>query len=86
MPTICSFRGIKIYINWNDHQPPHFHAVYGEDSVMVSIATAEVLHGSMPGKQLKLVQAWAVMRRDLLEDDWELAKRRKELFPIDPLQ
>ena len=29
MPTICMFRGIKIYINWREHQPPHFHAKYG---------------------------------------------------------
>ncbi|MCR4948779.1 MAG: DUF4160 domain-containing protein [Treponema sp.] len=28
MPTISMFRGIKIYINWNDHMPPHFHATY----------------------------------------------------------
>ena len=21
MPTICMFRGIKIFINWNDHMP-----------------------------------------------------------------
>ncbi len=26
MPIICTFRGIKIYINYNDHMPPHFHA------------------------------------------------------------
>ncbi len=37
MPTICMFRGIKIYINWHDHQPPHFHASYGGESVIVSI-------------------------------------------------
>ena len=30
MPTICMFRGIKIYINLRDHMPPHFHATYGE--------------------------------------------------------
>ena len=24
MPTICMFRGIKIFINWRDHMPPHF--------------------------------------------------------------
>lgn len=37
MPTICMFRGIKIYINWREHQPPHFHAKYGSDEVLVSI-------------------------------------------------
>jgi hypothetical protein len=28
MQTICMFRGIKIYINYRDHLPPHFHAEY----------------------------------------------------------
>lgn len=54
MPTICMFRGIKIYINWRDHQPPHFHASYGGDSVIVSIRDIEVLEGEMPNKQLKM--------------------------------
>ena len=26
MPRICSFYGIAIWIYWNDHHPPHFHA------------------------------------------------------------
>lgn len=41
MPTICRFRGIKISINWRDHMPPHFHASYGEDEVIVSIMDIE---------------------------------------------
>ena len=37
MPTICMFRGIKIYINWRDHLPPHFHATYaGQEVIAVS--------------------------------------------------
>jgi hypothetical protein len=30
MPRICSFYGIIIWIYYNDHNPPHFHATYGE--------------------------------------------------------
>lgn len=26
MPIIRMFRRIKIYMYWNDHMPPHFHA------------------------------------------------------------
>lgn len=43
MPTICMFRGIKVYINWRDHMPPHFHAKYGDSEVVVSINDIEVL-------------------------------------------
>ena len=52
MPTISMFRGIKVFINWRDHMPPHFHAAYGGQEVIVSIEELEVLDGSLPGKQL----------------------------------
>ena len=55
MPTISMFRGIKVYINWADHMPPHFHAKYGGDEVIVSINELEVIEGDMPNKQLKML-------------------------------
>lgn len=85
MPTICMFRGIKVYINWNDHMPPHFHAKYGGDEVLVSIRDIEVLEGSLPGKQLKMLLGWAAYRQAELIENWELAEKKQELFPIDPL-
>ena len=30
MPTISAFYGILIQMFWNDHAPPHFHALYAE--------------------------------------------------------
>ena len=43
MPTISMFRGIKITMYWADHMPPHFHAFYGGNEVLVSIEELEVL-------------------------------------------
>ena len=86
MPTICMFRGIKIYINWRDHQPPHFHASYGGDSVIVSIRDIEVLEGDMPNKQLKMLLGWEALHQDELLENWALAEKNQELFPIDPLR
>lgn len=86
MPTISMFRGIKIFINWRDHQPPHFHAAYGGDEVIVSIRDIEVLEGSMPNKQLKMVLGWAAFHQDELMENWELAERKQELFAIEPLK
>ena len=86
MPTICMFRGIKIYMNWRDHMPPHFHAVYGGEEVVVSIHDIEVLDGSLPGKQLKMLLGWAALHQDELEENWLLAMRQQDLFPIAPLQ
>ena len=86
MPTICMFRGLKIYINWRDHQPPHFHATYGGQEVLVSIRDLEVLEGSIPSKQLKMLLGWAALRQDELLENWELAERKQELFNIEPLK
>ena len=86
MPTISMFRGIKITMYWADHMPPHFHATYGGEEVIVSIKDLEVLEGTLPSKQLKMLLGWAAIRQDQLLDNWELATRRQELFAIEPLR
>lgn len=86
MPTISMFRGIKIYINWNDHMPPNFHASYAGQDVLVSIDELEVLEGEMPSKQLKMVLGWAAFHQTELKENWELAVKKMDLFSIDPLQ
>lgn len=86
MPTICMFRGIKVYINWSEHRPPHFHATYGGEEVSVLINELEVYDGSLPHKQLKMLLGWAALHQDELLENWELAEKRQELFPIDPLK
>lgn len=86
MPTISAFRGIKIAMYWNDHLPPHFHATYGGEEILVSIRELEVLEGTFPSKQLKMLLGWAALRQDELLDNWELASRNQELFTIEPLR
>ena len=86
MPTICIFRGIKIYMNYRDHLPPHFHAEYGECSCSVSIEDIELINGQMPNKQLKMLYGWAALHQDELQELWHLAQKQKELFSIEPLK
>ncbi|MDO4920258.1 MAG: DUF4160 domain-containing protein [Phascolarctobacterium sp.] len=86
MPTISMFRGIKVYINWNDHLPPHFHAKYGSDEVIVDINSIEVLDGGLPNKQLKMLLGWAAFHQEELLENWELATKMQELFSIEPLR
>jgi hypothetical protein len=86
MPTICTFRGIRIYINYLEHLPPHFHAEYGEYECAITIDDIELLNGNMPNKQLKMLLGWAALHQDELIDDWYLAQNKKELFPIEPLK
>ncbi len=86
MPTICSFRGIKIFINWNDHNPPHFHATFAGNSVMISIENLEVMEGGIDHKQEKMLLGWAAFHQEELRENWYLAEKQEELFPIDPLK
>ena len=51
MPTISYFRGI----NWNDYMPPHFHASYAGEEIIVSINDIEILEGQIPSKQQTIV-------------------------------
>ncbi|MBJ7608157.1 MAG: DUF4160 domain-containing protein [Candidatus Dormibacteraeota bacterium] len=54
MPRVCMFHGISIWLYWTDHQPPHFHAEYAGDEVLVAIETLQAVAGSRPSDLAKL--------------------------------
>lgn len=37
MPLISEFYGISIYMYYEDHNPPHFHAIYNEHKALIDI-------------------------------------------------
>ena len=86
MPRISQFYGIAIYMYYNDHAPPHFHAIYGKDDAAVEIATANHLDGHIPPKASALVREWTELRRAELQEDWALARAHQPLRPIPPLE
>jgi hypothetical protein len=85
MPVISEFYGIKIFMFWNDHIPPHFHAEYGDKKVLVDIVNGTVIKGVFPFKQLKLVLAWCEIHREALLRNWENDKQQLEINKIKPL-
>ena len=85
MPTIGTFYGILIQMFWNDHAPPHFHAVYAEDEVKIDIRTLEVIEGRMPRRALALVLEWAQEHRAELMEDWRLCSNNQPARKISPL-
>ena len=85
MPEISLFYGIRITMNWNDHQPPHFHAEYAESRALVDIQKSQIIKGALPNRQIKLVLAWCEIHRDELMQNWELAKDGKPLNRVNPL-
>ena len=86
MPLVSEFNGIRIYLYWDDHSPPHFHAEYGESKVLVEIGSATVMKGAFPFAQLKLVLAWCELHRAELMIDWNAAEAHGEIRRIEPLR
>ncbi|MEK6789377.1 MAG: DUF4160 domain-containing protein [Pseudomonadota bacterium] len=77
MPTISSFYGIIIYMYWDDHAPPHFHATYAEHVVQIELTTGSVIKGYLPPIALAMVRRWAKIHRMELEEDWLLCGVKK---------
>lgn len=48
MPELSRFYGIVIKMYYSDHNPPHFHAEYGSDQIVVDASTLAVLGGRLP--------------------------------------
>jgi len=89
MPTISMFYGIlvRMYaLDTDRHHSPHIHVAYSEFKAVLQIPDGEVLDGSLPSKQMKLVQAWIAIHQDELMADWQLASEGQTPFKIDPLR
>ena len=85
MPTICIFDGIKILMYYRDHTPAHFHVEYGDESAIVGIDPVLILEGSLSRSVRAKVFEWAAIHQAELRADWELARGRRPLHPIAPL-
>ena len=85
MPELCRFYGIVIRMRYNDHDPPHFHAVYGDAEAQVRIDTLDILNGRLPRRAVHLVMEWASLHQDELREAWERRTRQEPLDAIDPL-
>ena len=45
VPIVAIVDGVKIMFFFRDHDPPHFHAEYGEFRARISIATLRIIQG-----------------------------------------
>jgi hypothetical protein len=85
MPEISRFLGIIIRMFYNEHNPPHFHAIYNEFEAEIEINTLEIIAGDLPKRVRNLVIEWAIDHRDELMEDWELMRNDSKPKPIEPL-
>jgi hypothetical protein len=85
MPEICRFLGIVITMYFNDHDPPHFHARYGESRATFAIDALKLLDGELPPRVVGLVAEWAAMHRFELRRNWTLLATEGKFRCIEPL-
>ncbi len=85
MPEISRFYGIIIYMFYNDHNPPHFHAEYQEFEATIEIESG-IVKGQIPRRALKLVFEWLDLHKEELLLNWEKIEQRKSLEKIEPLK
>jgi hypothetical protein len=48
VPEICRFFGMVITMNYNEHNPPHFHARYGSAAALFTIDPIALYSGELP--------------------------------------
>lgn len=84
MPTLARFYGIAIrmYFLNSDHNPPHIHAIYNDDTAEIEILTGNILEGHLPPKALAMVREWVAINRDALNRMWET----QEFIKLEPLE
>jgi hypothetical protein len=83
MPSLSRFYGIviKMYFRKCEHNPPHVHAVYGDDAAAFDIKTGEIMDGWLPPRAEAMVSEWITAHREELVQIWE----SQEFRSIEPL-
>ena len=81
MPEISRFFGIVIKMFIDDHNPPHFHAFYGEYEALIDVRDLAVFAGGLPPRVLGLVVEWATGHHGELLDDWSRAQKHEPSWP-----
>ncbi len=84
MPLISCFYGmiIKMYFQQKEHNPPHFHVVYGEYVGVIDIKALKMMEGDLPSKALALVLEWASIHQSELQKIWDT----QEFVKLPPLE
>ena len=84
MPEITRFYGIiiKMFFAGNEHNPPHFHAIYGEYVGEFDIRTLDMIEGDLPKKAQGLIQEWGKIHKNDLMEIW-ISQQFRKLPPLE---
>ncbi len=71
---------------YDDHAPPHFHAIYSGEEALIDIKNASILTGKLSPRVLGLVVEWTILHQDELLENWNLGEKMKSFQKIEPLK
>ena len=71
MPEISRFYGIVVKMFFDEHPPPHFHAIYAEHEELIEIKTLATYVGSLPKTQRTKVIEWAKTKQEYLMQNFQ---------------
>ena len=70
-----------MFFDTGKHNKPHVHVSYGEYEAVLAI-DGELLAGSLPVKQMKMVTRWLGIHEDEAYKAWNLAVQGKNFDKI----
>jgi hypothetical protein len=85
MPEISRFFGIIIRMYFDDHRPPHFHAIYGDSEAQVGINPIAILESNLPRRAISMVVEWATLHQGELMANWQRLRENQPAEKIPPL-
>ncbi len=86
MPEISRFFGIIIRMYFDEHEPPHFHAIYGKEEAQVGIEPIQLLRGGLPSRASSMVFEWAALHQRELIDNWQRLRTDQSARKVPPLR
>ena len=89
MPEISRFFGIIVRMYAEPgapHHRPHFHVYYQNHLAVYGIDAVEMLNGTLPRRQQRLVEAWGELHQGELLENWERLQDGQLSYKIAPLR
>jgi hypothetical protein len=89
VPEIARFFGIVIRMYaeaGGAHHRPHFHAYCQQEVAIYALDSIDLIAGSLPLRQQRLVEAWAELHQDELRANWERLQAGRAPRKIEPLR
>ena len=85
MPIVSTFFGIVVRMYFREHGVAHFHAEYQGQQAAFTL-DGHLLAGVLRSRTtLRLIEEWAALHREELEENWSRVRAGEPLARIAPL-